>query len=91
MAVVLIADKFVSQIRCFVDEGQGLLYSEKLGFIERGSQVDLMVFSDAVEWKVKVNQQVHGGKTVLGRLLADDAVGAGMGPLQDSANGEKEV
>lgn len=68
MAVVLIADKFVSKIRCFVEEGQRLDYSEKLGFIERGSQVDLIVFAGEVDWSVQVNQQVHGGKTVLGRL-----------------------
>lgn len=69
MAVVLIADKFVSKIKCFVSEGQELAYSEKLGFIERGSQVDLIVFTDSVEWEVGINQQVHGGKTVLGRLV----------------------
>ncbi len=68
MAVVLIADKFVSKIKCFVDEGQTLGYSQKLGFIERGSQVDLVIFADEVEFSVKVNDQVYGGKTVIGRI-----------------------
>jgi len=68
MAIVLIADKFVAKIRCFVGEGQELGYSEKLGFIERGSQVDLVVFADNVEFEVGINQQVYGGKTVIARM-----------------------
>ncbi len=84
MAVVLIADKFVSKIRCFVGEDQKLAYSQKLGFIERGSQVDLIVFADVVEWEVVVNQQVHGGKTVIGRLPADAGVGASAGETSES-------
>lgn len=68
MAVVLIADKFVAKIQCFVEEGQRLDYSQKLGFISRGSQVDLIIFSDDVEFNVGVNEQTYGGKTVIGRL-----------------------
>lgn len=68
MAVVLIADKFVSKIKCFVDEGRALGYSEKVGFIERGSQVDLVIFAEDVEFTVGVNEQVYGGKTVIGRI-----------------------
>lgn len=79
MAAVLIADKFVSKIKCCVEEGQTLAYSAKLGFIERGSQVDLIVFADTVEWEVEVNQQVHGGQTVLGKLPAGSTVGAKEG------------
>jgi phosphatidylserine decarboxylase len=85
MAVVLIADKFVSKIKCFVSEDEKLAYSKKLGFIERGSQVDLIVFADAVEWEVDVNQQVHGGKTVIGRLPAGAGVGAMAGAQSDRA------
>lgn len=72
MAVVLIADKFVAKIQCFVEEGQTLGYSQKLGFISRGSQVDLIIFSDDVEFDVQVNQQTYGGKTVIGRLKGRD-------------------
>lgn len=68
IAVVLIADKFVAKIKCFVSEGQKLGYSEKLGFIERGSQVDLIVFAEDVEFEVGVNDQVYGGKTVIARM-----------------------
>jgi len=65
MAVVLIADKFVAKITCYVTEGQKLGYSEKLGFIERGSQVDLVVFGGELDFKVDINTQVHGGQTVI--------------------------
>lgn len=68
MAVVLIADKFVSKIRCFVEEGQQLDYSRKLGFIERGSQVDLVIFADDVDFCVEINEQTYGGKTVIAKL-----------------------
>lgn len=68
MAVVLIADKFVAKIQCFVEQGQTLDYSQKLGFISRGSQVDLVIFSNDVEFEVAVNQQTYGGKTVIARL-----------------------
>ena len=81
MAVVLIADKFVSKIKCFVEEGQKLGYSDKLGFIERGSQVDLVILANNVEFEVAVNQQVYGGKTVIARLAdaqaSEDAIAAG--------------
>lgn len=82
MAVVLIADKFVAKIRCYVEEGQRLGYSEKLGFIERGSQVDLVIFSEDIEFEVRVNQQVHGGTTAIARLL--DTVGASTAPPPDA-------
>ncbi len=68
LSVVLIADKFVAKIRCFVEEGQSLAYSQKLGFIERGSQVDLIVFANNVEFKVAVNEQVYGGKTIIAEM-----------------------
>lgn len=68
MAVVLIADKFVAKINCFVREGQKLDYSQKLGFIERGSQVDLLVFSDSVKFNVDINEQVYGGQTVIASI-----------------------
>lgn len=84
MAVVLIADKFVSKIKCFVQEGEQLPYSRKLGFIERGSQVDLVLFADDVDFEVEVNRQVYGGKTVIATLrsAAGKARGAATGPSE---------
>jgi len=80
MAVVLIADKFVAKIQCFVEEGQPLAYSQKLGFISRGSQVDLLVFSNNIEFEVDINQQVYGGKTVIARMDTGSPVPAGAIP-----------
>lgn len=68
LAIVLIADKFVAKIKCFVEPGQQIGYSHKVGFIERGSQVDLVIFAENVDFEVAVNQQVYGGKTVIGRI-----------------------
>lgn len=68
LSVVLIADKFVAKIKCFVEPGQTLDYSQKLGFIERGSQVDLVIFTENVEFCVDINQQTYGGKTVIAKV-----------------------
>lgn len=64
-AVVEIADKYVNKIDCFVKEGEAVKTGDKVGFIKRGSQVDLIVFSEDVSWDVQFGQQVYGGKTVL--------------------------
>ena len=65
VAVVEIADKFVSKISCFVKEGDELKLGQKISFIDRGSQVDLVIFKEELEWRVKFGDQVYGGKTVL--------------------------
>lgn len=65
IAVVEIADKFVNKISCFVSEGDHLALGQKLSFIERGSQVDLVVFKQDLDIKVKVGDQVYGAQTVL--------------------------
>jgi len=67
LAMVQIADKFVNKIRPFVAEGDELRVGQKVGFIERGSQVDLIVFSTDVVPAVSVGDQVYGGKTVIAR------------------------
>jgi|YNPNPStandDraft_1061719.scaffolds.fasta_scaffold00003_64 phosphatidylserine decarboxylase len=76
IAVVLIADKFVNKIKCFVEPGQKLGFAQKLGFIERGSQVDLLILDNDIEFEVGINQQVYGGKTVIARFGNRPAVSA---------------
>jgi phosphatidylserine decarboxylase len=66
IAVVEIADKFVNKIDVLAHEGDVLEAGSKIGFIKRGSQVDLIVFDAGVDWKVRPGQQVYGGRTVLG-------------------------
>jgi len=36
-----------------------------MAFIDRGNQVDLVIFFEDYEFKVRVGQQVYGGKTVI--------------------------
>ena len=67
IAVVEIADKFVNKIDILAHEGDELEVGDKLGFIKRGSQVDLIVFDEDIEWTARFGQQVYGGRTVLGR------------------------
>lgn len=65
LAMVEIADRFVNKIRSFVQVGELLEAGQKVSFIDRGSQVDLVLFCEDVEFQVKVGQQVYGGQTVL--------------------------
>ncbi len=64
-AVIEIADKFVNKITCYVKDGQDLKTGDKVGFIDRGSQVDLIIYKTGIDIKVKEGQQVYGGKTVI--------------------------
>lgn len=66
VAVVEIADKFVNKIDILAKDGDVLKVGGKLGFIKRGSQVDVIIFDDSVDWTAKFGQQVYGGQTVLG-------------------------
>ncbi len=91
MAVVLIADKFVAKIQCFVEEGQPLAYSQKLGFISRGSQVDLLIFSNNIEFEVGVNEQVYGGKTVIAHIDTGSPVPAMAGLTAGQGPERKEM
>jgi phosphatidylserine decarboxylase len=68
LALVLIADKFVSKINCFVSAGQKVACSEKLAFIGRGSQVDVVIFDENVRLEVSPGMRVRGGETVIARI-----------------------
>ncbi|WP_062284640.1 phosphatidylserine decarboxylase [Neomoorella mulderi] len=67
LAIVEIADKFVNKINCFISPGQAVTRGQKVSFIERGSQVDLVIFREDVEFAVRVGQQVYGARTVVAR------------------------
>ncbi|HHV78730.1 MAG TPA: phosphatidylserine decarboxylase [Firmicutes bacterium] len=71
LAMVEIADKFVNKIRCFVKEGQHVTMGEKMSFIERGSQVDLVIPADNVRMTVKTGDRVVGGETIVAISEAD--------------------
>ncbi len=72
IAVVEIADKFVNKIRCFVKEGDSVQAGQKLSFIERGSQVDVVIPGDDIEIVARVGQQVYGASTVIARFRSGD-------------------
>lgn len=65
VAVVEIADRFVNKISCFVSEGDSVEPGTKIGFIDRGSQVDLIIFKHDIDVKVEFGEQVYGGATVI--------------------------
>ncbi|MBA3725381.1 MAG: phosphatidylserine decarboxylase [Armatimonadetes bacterium] len=69
IALVLIADKFVSKISTFVKDGDSVPAGGKLSFIGRGSQVDVVVRGQPdLLALVQVGQAVHGPSTVIARL-----------------------
>lgn len=67
LALVEIADRFVNKIRAFIKVGDRLQPGQKISFIDRGSQVDLVIFREDVQFTVRVGQQVYGAQTILAR------------------------
>lgn len=84
VAVVEIADKFVNKISCYVKPGDQVQRGQKLSFIARGSQADLVFFRDDVEFLVEVGQQVYGGQTAVARLAPQPAA-------ERRTNGERDL
>ncbi len=78
LAMVEIADRFVNKITCYVRPGQEVRAGEKVSFIARGSQVDLIIFRPDAEILVRVGQQVYGVLTPVARVpVRAPATGAG--------------
>lgn len=69
IAMVEIADKFVNKITTYVRESEHVCPAQKVSFIERGSQVDLLIFTRAVEILTHTGAQVYGGLTPVARLV----------------------
>lgn len=63
--LVEIADRFVNKIRCFVQAGQRVKAGQKLSFISRGSQVDVIISEPEVHIAVSVGMQVYGALSVI--------------------------
>jgi len=72
VAMVEIADKFVNKITTYVSEGDTVCPAQKVSFIERGSQVDLLIFSKSVEILTHTGAQVYGGQTPIARLVGGE-------------------
>ncbi|MGB9791112.1 MAG: phosphatidylserine decarboxylase [Thermacetogeniaceae bacterium] len=67
LALVEIADKFVNKIKSFIRVGDELRAGQKISFIDRGSQVDLVIFREDIEFEVSIGQQVYGAETIIAR------------------------
>ncbi|MFC4452500.1 phosphatidylserine decarboxylase [Deinococcus sonorensis] len=67
VAMVEIADKFVNKISTYIKVGETVRPGQKISFIERGSQVDLFVFSEDLDFLVGVGDQVYGAQTPIAR------------------------
>ena len=65
IVLVEIADKFVNKIRCFVKQGDLVAAGDKVSFIERGSQVDLVIYDESARFNVKPGDRVTGAMTVV--------------------------
>ncbi len=63
--LILIADKFVNKITPYFKLNDEIEMGKKISFIERGSQADLFIQCENVEFKVKVGQQIYGCKTII--------------------------
>lgn len=74
LAMVEIADKFINKITTYIREGEWLQLGQKVSFIERGSQVDLVLFTREVQILTKVGSQVYGGLTPVARLQPSASV-----------------
>ena len=62
-----IAGKFAKKIVSYAEVGQQAAQGEELGFIKFGSRVDMLLPLNTV-LKVKINQKVRGGESVIGHL-----------------------
>jgi phosphatidylserine decarboxylase len=67
MAMVQIADRYVSQIDCFVRQGDIVKAGDKVGMIRMGSQCDLYIpYSSNVTLTCRPGERVYAGESILG-------------------------
>jgi len=67
-ALVEIADKVVNKIDCFIKKDDSLTQGQKLSFIKRGSQVDVILWGTNYQVMTKVGDHVTGAVTPLVRI-----------------------
>lgn len=66
--LILIADQFVNKITRHFQEAQPVKQGDKISFIERGSQTDIFIPHQDVEFMIRPGQQVYAGKTVIAKF-----------------------
>jgi phosphatidylserine decarboxylase len=62
-----IAGIIARRIICNISQNDSVIAGERFGIIQYGSRVD-MFFSDDVEIKVGINDNVYGGETIIGEF-----------------------
>lgn len=62
-----IAGLIARRIVCWIGGGAALVQGQRYGLIRFGSQVDVIVPNDSVEWTVKPGDKVVGGATVIAK------------------------
>jgi phosphatidylserine decarboxylase len=66
VVVIQMADRFVSEVDCFVNPGQSVQKGDKIGFIRMGSQCDLFIPAIAgVTVRCQPGDRVQAGETIL--------------------------
>jgi phosphatidylserine decarboxylase len=63
--LILIADQFVNKISRYFDEAQHVLKGDKISFIARGSQTDLLIPCEELSIQVQPGDQVFAGQTII--------------------------
>lgn len=64
--VIQIAGIMARRIECFVKEKQNILKGQRIGLINLGSQVT-MILPKKVKLDIKMNQKVKAGETIIGK------------------------
>ena len=66
LAVIQIADSYVKEVDCFVNEGDEVQTGDKIGMIRMGSQCDLFIpHSSAIKIRCKEGEKVYAGESIL--------------------------
>lgn len=69
LAIIEIADKVVNKIDCYIKEGQHVSRGQKISFIKRGSQVDILLWGKCFNILTQVGHHVTGAVTSLVKIV----------------------
>ena len=67
--VIQIAGFLARRINCFVQPGKSVKKGEKIGFINLGSQVTLIIPKKRIHLHARVGDRVYGGLTIIADLV----------------------
>jgi len=67
--VIQIAGALARRIECFISRDQEVVKGQRIGLINLGSQVTMIMPADKVNLLVRMNQRVTGGESVIASFL----------------------